>query len=53
VGSETWLQESAGRGRGQRENESKEDEEKLEYLPLKYAGSLKDLTETGGSEVMV
>lgn len=51
--SETWQQESARRGRGQRENESREDKEKLEYSRLKYAGSLKDSAETGGSEVMV
>ena len=49
----TWRQESAPRGRGQREEESREHKENLEYSRLKYVGSPKDSTEAGKTAVMV
>ena len=52
--SDTWLQESARRETGQREEESRKDKENREYSRLKYVGSFKDAAETSGqSEVMV
>ena len=49
----TWRQESAPRGRGQREEESKEHHANIEYSRLKYVASLKDSAGAGKTEVMV
>ena len=51
---ETWRQESAPRGRGQRKEESREHQENLKYSRLKCVGSRKDSAEYGKTgEVMV
>lgn len=49
----TWRQESTPRGRGQREEESREHQKNLEYSRLKYVASLKDSAGAGKTDVMV